>query len=69
MSLSRNHLLEVFNLSTSFFSEIGEIRAVEDIRFSIQPGQTVAFVGESGCGKTTVAKLLLRIEQPTSGEV
>ena len=61
MSLSRNHLLEVFNLSTSFFSEKGEIRAVEDISFSIQPGQTVALVGESGCGKSVTALSIMQL--------
>src|SRR4030095_11945549 len=45
------------------------VKAVDGISFSVQPGQTLAIVGESGCGKTTTAKLILRLEEPTSGEV
>jgi peptide/nickel transport system ATP-binding protein len=45
------------------------VRAVEDVSFSIYPGETLGLVGESGCGKTTVGRLILRLEQPTAGEI
>jgi oligopeptide/dipeptide ABC transporter ATP-binding protein len=48
---------------------VGWVKAVDDISFAIQEGRTLALVGESGCGKTTTAKLLLRLESPTAGEV
>ena len=47
----------------------GLVKAVDGVSFSVQPGKTLALVGESGCGKTTTAKLILRLEAPTAGEV
>ena len=45
------------------------VRAVDDVSFRIRPGETLGLVGESGCGKTTVGRTLLRLEQPTAGEI
>ncbi len=48
---------------------VGHVRAVDDVTLAIQPGRTLALVGESGCGKTTVGKALLRLIEPTAGSI
>jgi oligopeptide/dipeptide ABC transporter ATP-binding protein len=52
-----------------FGSSPKAVRAVDDVSFTIEPGATLGLVGESGCGKTTTAKLVLRLEAPTGGEI
>jgi oligopeptide/dipeptide ABC transporter ATP-binding protein len=52
-----------------FGGERGTVRAVDAISFTIEPGQTLGVVGESGCGKTTTAKLVLGLEEPTGGTI
>ncbi len=56
-----------FSSRRMFGGHHGVVRAVDDISFTIERGQTLGIVGESGCGKTTTAKLVLGLEQPTGG--
>ncbi|HEY9446062.1 MAG TPA: dipeptide ABC transporter ATP-binding protein, partial [Burkholderiales bacterium] len=71
-------LLEVRGLKTYFETATGLqslggargiVRAVDDVSFFVRRGETVGLVGESGCGKTTVGRTLLRLERPTAGEI
>lgn len=48
---------------------VGEIRAVDDISFSVKKGETLGLVGESGCGKSTVGRQLVGLEKPTGGQI
>ena len=50
-------------------TEVGRVRAVDGITFSVAEGETVGIVGESGCGKSTAASSMIRVEEPTAGEV
>ncbi len=67
------YLLEVEHLKQYFPVKDGfkkvPLKAVDDISFAIKPGETLGLVGESGCGKTTVGRTLLRLYQPTAGRI
>ncbi len=62
-------ILEVKNLKKYFTTKKGLLHAVDDISFSINKGETLGLVGESGCGKSTAGRAILRLHEPTSGEV
>jgi len=71
-----NTLVEVKNLKMYFpvtqgllRRKVGDVKAVDDVSFKIKRGETLGLVGESGCGKTTVGRCILRIYQPTSGQI
>ncbi|XME02679.1 ABC transporter ATP-binding protein [Lachnospiraceae bacterium C1.1] len=74
MSEDNKYLVEVkdlkqhFNIPSGFFGH-QTLKAVDGVSFNIKSGETLGLVGESGCGKTTVGRTLLRLYQPTSGEV
>lgn len=60
-------ILEVQNLVKHFPSSSGSVKAVDGISFDILEGETLGMVGESGCGKSTTGKVLIRLQEPTSG--
>lgn len=62
-------ILEVKNLKTSFFTEEGEVKAVDDVSFSVQPGKTLGIVGESGCGKSVTSLSIMRLIPHPPGKV
>jgi peptide/nickel transport system ATP-binding protein/oligopeptide transport system ATP-binding protein len=64
------HLSEFFPLRGGILQrQIGEVKAVDDVSFEIRRGETLGLVGESGCGKTTVGRTLLRLLEPTGGRI
>jgi oligopeptide/dipeptide ABC transporter ATP-binding protein len=69
--LEARNLKKHFPLKRGLFGRDGDhaVRAVDDVSFTIEPGRTLGVVGESGCGKTTTAKLILRLETPTAGDI
>ena len=59
-------LLEVKNLSVSFYTPQGEVQAVRDVSFTLHPGEVLAIVGESGCGKSALCKSIMKLLPPTA---
>ena len=74
--LQKQPILEIENLSTwfpakkSFFGKVTDwVKAVDDVTFDVYPGETMGLVGESGCGKTTLGRTILRLVQAQSGKI
>jgi len=68
--LEARNLTKHFPLRRGLFgSDPGAVRAVDGVSFAIEAGRTLGVVGESGCGKSTTAKLVLKLEEPTAGEI
>jgi peptide/nickel transport system ATP-binding protein/oligopeptide transport system ATP-binding protein len=62
-------LVKVDNLVKYFPVAAGNVRAVDDVSFTIREGETLGLVGESGCGKSTTGRLLIRLIEPTTGRI
>ena len=66
------HLCKEFPLESGFLAKHmnkGAVHAVNDVSFDIYPGETFGLVGESGCGKSTTGRCIMRLDNPTSGKV
>ena len=63
------HILEVNNLKTYFFTRAGVVKAVDDVSFTIKPGETLGVVGESGCGKSVTALSVMRLVANPPGKI
>jgi oligopeptide transport system ATP-binding protein len=68
--LDIRNLRKYYPVTSGMFSQhIGDVKAVDDVSFRINAGEILGLVGESGCGKSTLGKTILRLEEPTSGQI
>ncbi|MBL4736204.1 MAG: ABC transporter ATP-binding protein [Flavobacteriales bacterium] len=68
--LQVKNLKTYFPITSGFFGKVKDyVKAVDDVSFDLFPGETLGLVGESGCGKTTLGRSILRLEEPMSGEI
>ena len=69
-ALSVKNLVKRFDLGGGFFGGVhGRVHAVENVSFDLQPGETLSLVGESGCGKSTTGRAIMRLIEPQSGHI
>ena len=64
-----NNLKKFYEINLGLFKKPKIVKAVNDVTFNVKKGEILSIVGESGCGKSTTAKLMLKIEEPTAGEI
>ena len=67
--MHKDNILEVKHLHKRFFSKGITVKAVTDVSFDVKPGETIGIVGESGCGKTTLGRCIVRAYEASEGEV
>ena len=68
--LQIRNLRKFFPITAGFFRKtVGQVRAVDDVNFDVHDGETLGLVGESGCGKTTTSRCIMRAIAPTSGQI
>jgi ABC-type oligopeptide transport system ATPase subunit len=74
--VKKGNIVDILNLKMYFpvrrgllKRKVADVKALDDVSFSIKPGETVGLVGESGCGKTTVGRCIMRLYKPTNGVI
>jgi len=67
--MNKDNILEVRNIHKRFSSKGVTVKAVTDVSFDVKPGETIGIVGESGCGKTTLGRCIIRAYEPSEGDV
>src|SRR5690242_10288143 len=68
--LEVNNLQKFFPIRKGFFGKsVSNVKAVDNVSFKLKPGETLGLVGESGCGKTTCGRTVLKLYEPTGGQI